>query len=254
MAMRRGIRSADSTGLLRRRKAGSARPMPRQIGGVARAPAAGDDGLSRDLLEWAHTPARIPWLEGADYQYRLGSHRLVLATCGVAELLRSGRRPGRGRVRARRRRAAARLRLSVRRHPALVLGRPVQLAFRAPGRTGRAGGGPADAGDLRPALGDALDHPRGYRHGAGPHRPGRGPAAGVHARPARRAPRAGHAAVPGRGRRPGIGRAPIRGRPLGAAGPCEDQVCRRIGSRGPMGFDPDGARRRSTGHLDEETP
>ena len=46
--------------------------------------AAGDDGLSRDLLEWAHTPARIPWLEGADYQYRLGSHQLILATCGVA--------------------------------------------------------------------------------------------------------------------------------------------------------------------------
>ena len=45
-----------------------------------------------------------------------------------------------------------------------------------------------------------------------------------------------------------------------AAGPLElrarvdDQVRRRIGSRRPMGFDPGGARRRSTGHLDEETP
>ena len=133
-------------------------------------------------------------------------------------------------------------------------GPPRTTGISRPGRTCRAGGGPADAGDLRPALGDTLDHPRGYRHGEGPHRPGRGPPAGIHARPARRAPRAGDAAVPGRGRRPGIGRTPMRDRPLGAAGPCEDQVCRRIGSRGPMGFDPDQARRRGTGHLDEETP
>ena len=40
--------------------------------------------MSQDLLEWAHTPARIPWLEGAEYQYRLGSHKLILATRGVA--------------------------------------------------------------------------------------------------------------------------------------------------------------------------
>ena len=133
-------------------------------------------------------------------------------------------------------------------------GPPHTTGISHPGRTGRAGGGPADAGDLRAALGDALDHPRGYRHGAGPDRPGRGPAPGVHARPARRASRAGHAAIPCRVRRPGIGRAPIRDRPPGAAGPCDDQVRRRIGSRRPMGFVPGGARRLSTGHLDEETP
>ena len=33
-----------------------------------------------------------------------------------------------------------------------------------------------------------------------------------------------------------------------------DQVCRRIRSRGPMDFDPDQARGRGTGNIDEETP
>jgi hypothetical protein len=74
------------TGLRRRSKAGSARPMPppksAELDWVLAE--ARDDGLSRDRLEWAHTPARIPWLEGADYRYRLGSHQLILATCGVA--------------------------------------------------------------------------------------------------------------------------------------------------------------------------
>jgi hypothetical protein len=74
------------TGLLRSSKAGSARPMPpaksAELGSVLAS--ASDDGLSRDLREWAHTPACIPWPEGADYQYRLGSHRLVLAIHGVA--------------------------------------------------------------------------------------------------------------------------------------------------------------------------
>ena len=64
------------TGLPRRRRAGSAL-------GSALAPA-GDEALSPGLLEWAYTPARIPWHEGAGYQYRLGSHHLVLASCGVA--------------------------------------------------------------------------------------------------------------------------------------------------------------------------
>ena len=72
------------TGLLRHR-ARSARPMPRTGSSLEKVPApAGDDGLSPGLREWAHTPARIPWLEGASYQYRLGSHHLVLASCGVA--------------------------------------------------------------------------------------------------------------------------------------------------------------------------
>ena len=62
------------TGLMRRRRARSALDS-------ALAP---DGGLSPGLLEWAYTPARIPWQEGAYYQYRLGSHHLDLASCGVA--------------------------------------------------------------------------------------------------------------------------------------------------------------------------
>src|SRR3954447_13665493 len=74
-------RRSRLTGLLRSGKAGSARPRPPESASLA---AAGDDGLSRDLREWAHAPARIPWLGGADCLYRLGSHRLVLAICGGA--------------------------------------------------------------------------------------------------------------------------------------------------------------------------
>ena len=75
------------TGLLRRSNAGSARPMPpTESAALDSVLAAASDGLlSQELMEWAHTPARIPWLEGADYQYRLGSHKLILAICGVAE-------------------------------------------------------------------------------------------------------------------------------------------------------------------------
>jgi hypothetical protein len=73
------------TGLLRRRRTGSALPMPSTGSALETALAPpGDEGLSPGLLEWAHTPARIPWLEGAYYQYRLGGHHLVLASCGVA--------------------------------------------------------------------------------------------------------------------------------------------------------------------------
>jgi hypothetical protein len=73
-------------GLLGRRGARSVRPLPRvKSAAFEAAPAAtGDGGVPRDLLEWAHTPARIPWLEGAEYQYRLGRHELTPATCGVA--------------------------------------------------------------------------------------------------------------------------------------------------------------------------
>jgi hypothetical protein len=74
-------RRSRLTGLPRSGRAGSARPRPPKS---ASPTTRGDGGLSRDLREWAHTPARIPWPEGAVYQYRLGSHRLVLATCGGA--------------------------------------------------------------------------------------------------------------------------------------------------------------------------
>src|SRR3954466_2019898 len=74
-------RRSRLTGLLRSSKAGAARLMPPESEALA---AAGDDGLSRDLREWAHAPARFPWLEGADYRYRLGCHRLVLASCSEA--------------------------------------------------------------------------------------------------------------------------------------------------------------------------
>ena len=69
-------------GLLRRRRRDrSARFLPPNSRRRSALAAAGDDGMSQDLMEWAHTPARIPWLEGAEYQYRLGSHKLILATC-----------------------------------------------------------------------------------------------------------------------------------------------------------------------------
>jgi hypothetical protein len=75
------------TGLLRRSKPGSARPMP-PAKSVARAPvfpAVRDDLFYQELMDWAPTPVRIPWLEGADYQYRLGSHQLILAIRGVTD-------------------------------------------------------------------------------------------------------------------------------------------------------------------------
>jgi hypothetical protein len=71
---------------LRRRKARSVRSLPPVEFATfdASLAATGAYGVSQDLLEWAHTPARIPWLDGAEYQYRLGSHKLILAGCGVA--------------------------------------------------------------------------------------------------------------------------------------------------------------------------
>ena len=69
-------------GLLRRRRVRSVHPLPPAE--FAAFDAAGYDGVSQDLLEWAHTPARIPWLGGSEYQYRLGRHKLILTTCGVA--------------------------------------------------------------------------------------------------------------------------------------------------------------------------
>src|SRR4051794_33770262 len=69
-------------GLVRSSQAGSARPV--LPGRSTALTAAGDIGLSHDLREWANTPAHIPRPEGAHYQYRLGSHRMVLATCGGA--------------------------------------------------------------------------------------------------------------------------------------------------------------------------
>src|SRR4051794_9204742 len=88
------------TGLLRRSRAGSARPMPRTRSAATDsvlAPA-GDDGLSADLREWAHTPARIPWLEGAEYLYRLGSHHLMLASRGESSPDEYGAAVGRAEV------------------------------------------------------------------------------------------------------------------------------------------------------------
>src|SRR6185312_5685886 len=71
-------------GLLRSSKAGSARQIrPAQCALRDAMVATADGGASQDLLEWAYTPARIPWLDGSEYQYRLGGHQLILATCGV---------------------------------------------------------------------------------------------------------------------------------------------------------------------------
>src|SRR3954452_5676942 len=46
---------------------------------------ANDHPLNRlgGLLSWAREPARTPSLEGAEYRYRLGRHRLTLALHGV---------------------------------------------------------------------------------------------------------------------------------------------------------------------------
>ena len=70
----------------RRPRAQAGRPLPpAKFGAFAPAlDAAGDDIKSQDLMEWAYTPARIPWLERTEYQYRLGRHKLILATCEVA--------------------------------------------------------------------------------------------------------------------------------------------------------------------------
>jgi hypothetical protein len=71
-------------GLLRGSKAGSARRIrPAQCALRDAMVATADGGASQDLLEWAYTPARIPWLERSEYKYRLGSHQVILATCGV---------------------------------------------------------------------------------------------------------------------------------------------------------------------------
>jgi hypothetical protein len=75
------------TGLLTRSNPGSARPMP-PAKSAARdpvLPSARDDLLYQELMDWAPTPVRIPWLEGADYQYHLGSHQLILAIRGVTD-------------------------------------------------------------------------------------------------------------------------------------------------------------------------
>jgi hypothetical protein len=75
------------TGLLTRSRPGSARPMPpaKSAARVPVLPAARDDSLYQELMDWAPTFVRIPWLEGADYQYRLGSHQLLLAIRGVTD-------------------------------------------------------------------------------------------------------------------------------------------------------------------------
>ncbi len=72
-------------GLLRKRGARSARRIrPAELTGrVAPLVATGDEDTFQGPVEWVHESDRIPWLEGAEYQYRLGSHGLVLATRGV---------------------------------------------------------------------------------------------------------------------------------------------------------------------------
>jgi hypothetical protein len=74
-------------GLLRRRRAGAAdRIRPANFSGqVAPLIAAGGEGASGGPVACAHEPDRIPWLEGAEYQYRLGRHALVLAIRGMTE-------------------------------------------------------------------------------------------------------------------------------------------------------------------------
>jgi hypothetical protein len=74
-------------GLLTRRRAGSARRIrpARYAGLVTPLAAAGDDGAFRIPVAWAREPDHIPWLEGAEYQYRLGCHGLVLAIRGETE-------------------------------------------------------------------------------------------------------------------------------------------------------------------------
>lgn len=75
------------TGLLKRSKPRSARPIARAKSAARDPvpPAAQDALLYQELMDWAPTPERIPWLEGADYQYRLGSHQLILAIRGVTD-------------------------------------------------------------------------------------------------------------------------------------------------------------------------
>jgi hypothetical protein len=70
-------------GLLGRCRAGSARRFRPAHCAVRSATA--EDGATQGLLEWAHTPAPVPWLEGTEYRYHLGSHGLILATYGVDE-------------------------------------------------------------------------------------------------------------------------------------------------------------------------
>src|SRR4029077_14806945 len=73
-------------GLLRRSKPGSTRPMP-PAKSAERGPVllARRDALRyQEQMDWAPTPIRNPWLEGADYRYCLGSHQLILAIRGVS--------------------------------------------------------------------------------------------------------------------------------------------------------------------------
>jgi hypothetical protein len=75
------------TGLLRRSNPGSTRPMP-PAKSAERDPVllARRDALRyQEQMDWAPTPIRNPWFEGADYRYRLGSHQLILAIRGVSE-------------------------------------------------------------------------------------------------------------------------------------------------------------------------
>jgi hypothetical protein len=50
---------------------------------VAPLAATGDEGAFQGPVARVHEPDRTPWLEEAEYQYRLGSHGLVLAPRGV---------------------------------------------------------------------------------------------------------------------------------------------------------------------------
>jgi hypothetical protein len=83
----KGERLDRFTGLTRRSNASWARRMspPESAALDSVHPAARDDLTSPELMDWAPTPRRIPWLDGADYQYRLGSHELILAIRGVTE-------------------------------------------------------------------------------------------------------------------------------------------------------------------------
>ena len=238
-------------GLLRRCGAGSARLMPPESASLA---AAGDDGLSRDLREWAHTPARIPWLEGADYQYRLGSHRLVLATCGGARCCEAA--VGR---------AEAEFALVVE-GPLLVFGSrfgdtrpwiwaaPYNWHFAPPAERVVPAAVPltpetysrlwatlritlVDTATGRDRIGRAVALRPEFTHAL------QGVLREQAMRPfqvaaADRALDALRCATD----------------PLELRARARTRCRRRIGSRGPMGFDPDQARRRGTGHLDEETP
>jgi len=46
-------------------------------------PAEGGGGVAA-LEQWASTSVHLPWFEGAEYQFRLGSHHLILANGGLS--------------------------------------------------------------------------------------------------------------------------------------------------------------------------